>query len=135
MVFTTEGLFQEAIEGWPEWDLNPRPLNFVQTLLPTEQSGQEFNSHSEPTLYSYSIFIVCSVVQCQISFQLIPSTIAKFYWQLKCICVYVYVYMYICVYVYMYICIYVYIYIYIYTHYSSALAVKSQSEMYYLFNH
>ena len=81
MVFTTEGLFQEAIEGWPEWDLNPRPLNFVQTLLPTE---------------------------------LIPSTIAKFYWQLKCICVYVYVYMYICVYVYMYICIYVYIYIYIY---------------------
>ena len=109
MVFTTEGLFQEAIEGWPEWDLNPRPLNFVQTLLPTKLSGQEFNSHSEPTLYSYSIFIVCSVVQCQISFQLIPSTIVKFYFICICVCVY----MCICIYVYMYICIYVYIYIYI----------------------
>ena len=32
MVFTTEGLFEVAIEGWPEWDLNPRPLNSVQTL-------------------------------------------------------------------------------------------------------
>ena len=26
MVFTTEGLFEVAIESWPEWDLNPRPL-------------------------------------------------------------------------------------------------------------
>ena len=32
MVFTTEGFFEVAIEGWPEWDLNPRPLNSVQTL-------------------------------------------------------------------------------------------------------
>ena len=24
MVFTTEGLFEVAIESWPEWDLNPR---------------------------------------------------------------------------------------------------------------
>ena len=30
MVFTTEGLFEVAIESWPEWDLNPRPLNSVQ---------------------------------------------------------------------------------------------------------
>ena len=22
-VFTTEGLFEVAIESWPEWDLNP----------------------------------------------------------------------------------------------------------------
>ena len=27
MVFTTEGLFEVAIESWPGWDLNPRPLN------------------------------------------------------------------------------------------------------------
>ena len=27
-----EGLFEEAIESWPKWDLNPRPLNSVQTL-------------------------------------------------------------------------------------------------------
>ena len=36
MVFTTEeGFFfflEVAIESRPEWDLNPRPLNSVQTL-------------------------------------------------------------------------------------------------------
>ena len=32
MVFTTEGLFEAAIESRPECDLNPRPLNSVQTL-------------------------------------------------------------------------------------------------------
>ena len=32
MVFTTEGFLEVAIENWPEWDLNPRPLNSVQTL-------------------------------------------------------------------------------------------------------
>ena len=31
-VFTTEGFFEAAIESWLEWDLNPRPLNSVQTL-------------------------------------------------------------------------------------------------------
>ena len=29
MVFTTEGFFEVALESWPEWDLNPRPLNSV----------------------------------------------------------------------------------------------------------
>ena len=32
MVFTTDGFFEVAKERWPEWDLNPRPLNSVQTL-------------------------------------------------------------------------------------------------------
>ena len=32
MVFTTEGLFEVAIESRPEWNLKPRPLNSVQTL-------------------------------------------------------------------------------------------------------
>ena len=32
MVFVTEGFFEVAIESWPEWDLNPRPLNSVHTL-------------------------------------------------------------------------------------------------------
>ena len=32
MVFTTEVFLKVAIESWPEWDLNPRPLNSVQTL-------------------------------------------------------------------------------------------------------
>ena len=29
MVFITKGFFEVAIESWPEWDLNPRPLNSV----------------------------------------------------------------------------------------------------------
>ena len=32
MVFTTDRLFEVAIESWPNWDLNPRPLNSVQTV-------------------------------------------------------------------------------------------------------
>ena len=32
MGVTTEGLFEVAIESWPEWDLNPRPLNSVQMV-------------------------------------------------------------------------------------------------------
>ena len=29
---TTEGFLEVAIESWPVWDLNRRPLNSVQTL-------------------------------------------------------------------------------------------------------
>ena len=61
MVFTTEGFFKVAIENWPEWDLNPRPLNSTQTLWANGLSGHEFNSHSKPTFCSYSNFIVFSV--------------------------------------------------------------------------
>ena len=61
MVFTTEPLLEVAIESWLEWDLNPQPLSFVQTLLPTKPSGHEFNLHSEPTLQGYSNFMFCSV--------------------------------------------------------------------------
>ena len=32
MVFTTDGFFEVAIESWPEWDLNPRPMNSILTL-------------------------------------------------------------------------------------------------------
>ena len=61
MEFTTERFLKVAIESRPDWDLNPRPLNLVQTLLPTELSDHEFNLYSEPTLYNYSNFIFCSV--------------------------------------------------------------------------
>ena len=27
MAFTTEGFFEVAVEVWPEWNLNPGPLN------------------------------------------------------------------------------------------------------------
>ena len=32
MVFTTKGFSEVAIEIWPEWNLNPQPLNSVQML-------------------------------------------------------------------------------------------------------
>ena len=32
-VFTTEEFLQIAIESWPEQDLNPQPLNYVQTFI------------------------------------------------------------------------------------------------------
>ena len=32
MVFTTERFLEVAIESWPEWDLNPRPLNLCLCL-------------------------------------------------------------------------------------------------------
>ena len=32
MIFTTDGLFEVAIESWSEWDLNPRPMSSVRTL-------------------------------------------------------------------------------------------------------
>ena len=38
-IFTTEGLFEVAIESWPEWDLNPQPSKLVQMLQLTELSG------------------------------------------------------------------------------------------------
>ena len=34
-VFTTEKFLEVAIESWPERDLNPQPLNSVQTLKPS----------------------------------------------------------------------------------------------------
>ena len=41
MVITTEGFFEVALESGANWDLNPRPLNFVQPLLLTELSGHD----------------------------------------------------------------------------------------------
>ena len=32
MTFTTDRLFEVAIESWHEWDMNPQPLNPVQTV-------------------------------------------------------------------------------------------------------
>ena len=32
MVFITEGLFEVAIAGWSEWNLNQRPLKSAQML-------------------------------------------------------------------------------------------------------
>ena len=42
MVFTIEGLFEVAVESWPEWALNPRPLNRLsyQAMSSTRTQSQ-----------------------------------------------------------------------------------------------
>ena len=72
MVVTTEGFFEVAMESWPEYDLNPRPLNSV------ELSGHEFNSDSGPTLYSHCNFIVCSVSSFTLAIAFISRHVATF---------------------------------------------------------
>ena len=96
VVFITEGFFQVAIESRPAWDLNPQSLNSVQTLLPTELSGHEFKSQSEPTLCSYLSFILCSVSG-------LISAIA-FISRHVCFSIYIYIYIYILIYIYIYKC-------------------------------
>ena len=32
MIFSTKGFLEVTIESWPEWDLNRKTLNSVQTL-------------------------------------------------------------------------------------------------------
>ena len=61
MVFTTGGFLEVVLERCPELHLNQHPLNLVQTLWQTQLSSRQFNSHSEPTLYCHSKFIICSV--------------------------------------------------------------------------
>ena len=54
MVFITQGFLEVAIES----------------------SGHEFNSHSEPTLYSYSNLIF--LFSAHVSFRPLPSSVATF---------------------------------------------------------
>ena len=51
IVFTTEGLFEVAIESWPEWDLNPRLLDSVQTLY---RLSYQAVSPTRTPLYRYA---------------------------------------------------------------------------------
>ena len=43
MAFTTEGLFEVAIESWPEWDLNPRLLQASRVSLKKKTPAQVFS--------------------------------------------------------------------------------------------
>ena len=40
-VFTTEGFLEVAIESWPEWDLNPRPLNSCAQVFNSNPSKNQ----------------------------------------------------------------------------------------------
>ena len=67
MVFTRDGIDQVAIERWPEWDLNPRPLNPPQPVQPTELPGHEL-THTQSQLSTATP--ISSFVPCHISFGL-----------------------------------------------------------------
>ena len=47
MVFTTEIFLEVAIESWPEWNLNSRPPDFVQTLLNATPISFSFSVRNE----------------------------------------------------------------------------------------
>ena len=49
MIFTTEKFFDVAIKRWLMLDLNPRPLNFLQTLYPTSYQTI-FSTHTQVEL-------------------------------------------------------------------------------------
>ena len=53
MVFTTEQFLEVVTESQTEWDLNPRPLNSVQTLKLTELSGQYIYIYIHIVIYGY----------------------------------------------------------------------------------
>ena len=75
MVFTTEGLFEVAIESWPEWDLNPRPL------IPLRRSNRLSYQAMSSTRTQNQLCIatpISSFAQCPISFRPLPSSVATF---------------------------------------------------------
>ena len=47
MVFSTGGYFEVAIESWPEWDLNTRPLNHIYVCV------HPYNICGEATAHLY----------------------------------------------------------------------------------
>ena len=84
MVFTTEGSFEAAIESWPEWDLNPRLLNYVYLHLYLYLSIHLF------IYLSIYLFIYLSIhpsIHLSIYLSFYISISLSLY---MCVCVYVY---------------------------------------------
>ena len=116
MVFITDRFFEVAIESWPEWDLNPEPLNSIQAMSSICTHRQL--STATPT---------SSFVQCHISFWLfiVSHHIYNIYiytyiyiYYIKYILdtyafIYIYIYI-ICIYLHVYTYTFIYIYIYIF---------------------
>ena len=72
-IFTTEGFFEVAIESWPEWDLNPQPLNSVQML--SQLSYQAMNStHTQSQLCTATPIL--SFVQCHMFLSQFPKKLS-----------------------------------------------------------
>ena len=62
--FDPKWFFEVAINTWPEWDLNfqPTTTELHSDALTDWAIRPWVNTYSEPTLHSYSNFIVCSVL-------------------------------------------------------------------------
>ena len=113
MGFTTECFLEVAIESWSEWESNPRSMNSVQTLYPTELPGHEFDLHPQgnylqPHIYRHIYIYI------YIYFRYIIYIYTSIYIYIFSINIYNHIYIYIYTHIYTYI--YIYIYIYIYRH-------------------
>ena len=78
MVLTTEGFFEVAIESWPGWVLNPRPLDSVQTFRRSNRLGYQAMSSTRIQIQLCTATPISSFVQCQVSFRPLPSSAAMF---------------------------------------------------------
>ena len=57
MVFTTEWFQEVAIEIWPEWDLNPQPLNSPSDAL-TDWAMSSTYTHSQLCVATPILFFI-----------------------------------------------------------------------------
>ena len=64
MIFTTERFFEVAIESWPDWDSNSRPL-----ILFSRSNRLRYQTMSSPRIQRQLCITnpIYSFVQCQVS--------------------------------------------------------------------
>ena len=53
MDFTTKGLFEVAIESWPDWDFNPRPTIFIKFIKMCKDSSAKYYQNNKESLKKY----------------------------------------------------------------------------------
>ena len=71
--------------SWPRWDLNPRPMNSVQTLYLSYQVMSSTCTQSQLS----TVNTISSFVQCRISFRLF---IVSHHISFRYVCIYIYIY-------------------------------------------
>ena len=113
-VFTTERFLQAAIESFPDWGLNQRPLNSVQRLQRTDPPDHQFNSHSEPNFHSHSNLVPCQHTDGILAISQLPCSFITFVLienlhREKAITQVIYIYIYYIYNIYKYIYIYLHI--------------------------
>ena len=73
MVFSTQGIFEVATESWPEWDYD----HWIPFRRSNRLSYQAMSSTRTQSQLCTATPVL-SIVQCQISFLLLPSSVATF---------------------------------------------------------